>query len=74
MKLSMLLQLYKLQLERALEKKTLYINLKHIFEIVHTHQELQLGIRQSMKVYETFSSTVQFPIVNHLRYCTVYNT
>ena len=48
--------------------KTLYINVKQSFEIVHAHQELQLHIRQSITVYKAVLSITQFTIVNDLKY------
>ena len=54
--------------------KTLYINVKQSFEIVHVRQELQLRIRQSITVYKAVLSIVQFTIVNDLKYWTVDST
>ena len=48
--------------------KTLYINVKQSFEIVHVCQELQLRKRQSIIVDKVVVSIVQFTIVNDLKY------
>ena len=40
------------QLENAPDSKALHINVQQSFEIVHTRQELQLRIRQSINVYK----------------------
>ena len=54
--------------------KTLYVNAKQSFEIVHARQELQLRIRQSIIVYKAVLSIVQFTIVNDLKDWTVDST
>ena len=51
--------------------KTLYINVKQSFEIVHVRQELQIRIKQSIIVYKAVLSIVQFTKVNDLNYWTV---
>ena len=54
--------------------KTLYINVKQSFGIVHARQELQLRIRQSIIVYKAVLSITQSTIVNDLKYWIVDST
>ena len=51
------LQFCKSQLERLVDNKPLYLNIQPNIEIVHTYQELQVSMSQSVKVYETVLST-----------------
>ena len=50
--LNVVLKYCESEVENALDSKALYINLQQSFEIVHTHQELHLSERQSIKLYK----------------------
>ena len=50
--LNVVLKYCESPLENAVDSKSLYINLKQSFEILHACQELQLCKMQSIKVYK----------------------
>ena len=54
---NVMLQFCKSQLESLVDNKALYLNIQPNIKIVHTYQELQVSMSQSVKVYETVLST-----------------
>ena len=68
------LQFCKSRLESLVDNKALYLNIQPNIEIVHTYQELQVNMSQSVKVYETVLSTTQFTIFSNLKYYPFYST
>ena len=62
-----------IRVESIVDNKKLYLKIQQSFKIVHTHQELQLKITQNINMHKIILRSLQFIVVNDLRYHTIYN-